>query len=54
VDLYYAYMYQGSKNQISGSYRMGFFHIGYRISGKILGIRAHIGRSYGTLYIMKY
>ena len=45
---------QGSKYRISGSYRMGVFHIGYRISGEISGIRADIGRSYQTLYIMKY
>ena len=34
---------QGSKYRISGSHRMGVFHIGYRISGEISGIRAHIG-----------
>ena len=45
---------QGSKCQISGLYRMWVFHIEYRISGEISGIRAHIGRSYQTLYIMKY
>jgi len=45
---------QGSKYQISGSYRMGVFYIGFRISGEISGIRAHTGRSYQTLYIMKY
>ena len=45
---------QGSKYRISGSYRMGVFHIGYCISEEISGIRAHIGRSYQTLYIMKY
>ena len=45
---------QGSKYRISGSYQIGVFHIGYRISGEISGIRAHIGRSYRTLYIMKY
>jgi len=44
---------QGFKYQISGSYQIGVFHIGYRISGEILGICAHIGRSYQTLYIMK-
>ena len=37
---------QGSQYRISESYRMGVFHIGYRISGEISGIRAHIGRSY--------
>ena len=46
--------YQGSKYQITGSYQMGVFHIGYRILGGISGIRAHIGRSYWTVYIMKY
>ena len=45
---------QGSKYRISGSYRMGVFHIGYRISGEISRICAHVGRSYQTLYIMKY
>jgi len=45
---------QGSKYRISGSHRMGFFHIGYRISGEISRIRVHIRRSYWTLYIMKY
>ena len=34
--------------------RMGVFHIGYPISGEISRIRAHIRRSYQTLYIMKY
>ena len=34
---------EGSKYRISGSYRMGAFHIGYRISEEISGIRAHIG-----------
>ena len=37
---------QGFKYQIAESYRMAAFLIGYRISGEISGIRAHIGRSY--------
>ena len=45
---------QGSKYRILESYRMGFFHIRYRISGEISGMYAHIRRSYWTLYIMKY
>ena len=39
------YRWQGSKYRISGSYRIGIFHIGYQISGEISGIRMHIGRS---------
>lgn len=42
----YSVHLHGSNYRISGSYRMGSFHNGSRISGDISGIHAHIGLSY--------
>ena len=41
---------QGSKYRISGSYRMGSFHIGYRISGDIGDTRAYRAFMSDTIY----